>query len=245
MKLIIIRHGDPDYEHDSLTETGRLEAQCAAKRLAGHDITAFFVSPLGRAQETARYTLETMHRKARTLPWLREFEAPILHPDTGDVRVPWDWLPGVWTTEPAFYDRERWAETAVMREYGVGKEAERVYAGLDSLLAEYGYHREGGFYRVERPDHARCETLVLFCHFGVECVMLSHLIGCSPMVLWHGLCAAPTSFTVLTSEERRKGIASFRINTFGDTGHLYAEGYEPSFSARFCESYDNAEERHD
>ena len=28
MKLIIVRHGDPDYEHDSLTETGKIEAQC-------------------------------------------------------------------------------------------------------------------------------------------------------------------------------------------------------------------------
>ena len=81
--------------------------------------------------------------------------------------------------------------------------------------------------------------------FGVECVMLGHLIGVSPMVLWHGLCAAPTAVTVLSTEERRAGIASFRINAFGDTGHLYAAGKEPSFSARFCETFENAAERHD
>lgn len=245
MKLIIIRHGDPDYVHDSLTETGRVEAKCAADRLKGHNITAFYVSPLGRAQETARYTLEAMHRTAVTLPWLREFDAPIEHPDTGDKRVPWDWLPGVWTKEDAYYSKTRWAQTDVMQKFHVGKEAEIVWNGLDTLLAEYGYHRDGNYYRVERPDNAPCETIVLFCHFGVECVILSHLIGASPMVLWHGLCAAPTAFTVVTTEERRKGIASFRINTFGDTGHLYAAGLEPSFSARFCESYDNADERHD
>lgn len=243
MKLIIVRHGDPDYEHDTLTETGRIEAQCAAERLKAHlEIAAFYVSPLGRAQDTARYTLDALGREAETLTWLREFHAPILHPDTGDVRVPWDWLPGYWTNEPMFYDKDKWAETAVMREYGVGDEAQRVYQGLDALLAKHGYVRDGNDYRAERPN---TDTIVLFCHFGVECVMLAHLIGASPMVLWHGFCAAPTAITVASTEERRAGIASFRINTFGDTGHLYAAGREPSFSARFCETFANAAERHD
>ena len=33
MKILIIRHGDPDYEHDSLTETGWTEASLLAERL--------------------------------------------------------------------------------------------------------------------------------------------------------------------------------------------------------------------
>lgn len=243
MILMIIRHGDPDYEHDTLTETGRAEAKALAERLKAHpEIAAFYVSPLGRAQATAQYTLDALHRTAETLPWLREFEAPILHPDTGDTRVPWDWLPAVWTQEAAFYDKEQWAETEIMQRFGVGTEAKCVYDGLDTLLAKHGYVRAGNIYRAERPNN---DTVALFCHFGVECVMLGHLIGASPMVLWHGLCAAPTSVTVLSTEERRAGIASFRMNAFGDTGHLYAAGREPSFSARFCETFANADERHD
>ena len=31
MKLFIIRHGDPDYEHDSLTPTGRMEAEALSE----------------------------------------------------------------------------------------------------------------------------------------------------------------------------------------------------------------------
>ena len=31
MKIIIIRHGDPDYEHDSLTSVGENEAQALAE----------------------------------------------------------------------------------------------------------------------------------------------------------------------------------------------------------------------
>ena len=242
VRLLIIRHGDPDYEHDALTPAGQREAALLAERLRSEEIDAFYLSPLGRAQATARYTLDAMHRTGETLPWLREFHAKIQHPDTGDFRIPWDWLPAVWTAEPRYYDKDLWCETDVMRAHGVGQEAERVYAGLDAVLVAHGYVREGMLYRPERPN---TETLAFFCHFGVECVMLAHLTGISPMQLWHGFAAAPASVTTVRTEERRRGAVSFRISSFGDTAHLYAAGVQPSFSARFCETYDNTEERHD
>jgi probable phosphoglycerate mutase len=95
---------------------------------------------------------------------------------------------------------------------------------------------------VERANN---DTIVFFCHFGIECVLLSHLLNISPMLLWHGFCAAPSSITTVNTEERRKGIASWRVSAFGDISHLYAAGEEPAFAARFCECYDNTDERHD
>ena len=46
MKLIIIRHGDPDYEHDSLTQKGVREAQLLSDRISQLDVKAFYCSPL-------------------------------------------------------------------------------------------------------------------------------------------------------------------------------------------------------
>ena len=46
------------------------------------------------------------------------------------------------------------------------------------------------------------------------------------------------------TEERRDGLASFRMTGFGDISHLYAGNEEPSFMARFCECYDD-DTRHD
>ena len=77
---------------------------------------------------------------------------------------------------------------------------------------------------------------VFFCHFGLECVLLSHLLNVSPMVLWHGTAAAPTSVTTLNTEERREGIAYWRMASFGDISHLYVANQEPSFSCRFREN---------
>lgn len=89
------------------------------------------------------------------------------------------------------------------------------------------------------------DTLVFFCHFGLECVLVSHLLSVSPMVLWHGACAAPSSVTTFHTEERRQGIASFRMSSFGDISHLYANDEPPAFAARFCETYSNDKQRHD
>ena len=75
--------------------------------------------------------------------------------------------------------------------------------------------------------------------------MLGHLLGISPMALWHGFMAAPTSVTTVNTEERRDGIASFRVSAFGDISHLYVKGEEPAFAGRFCEMFSNTEQRHD
>lgn len=242
MKLLLIRHGDPDYEIDSLTEKGWREASLLAERISQLDVAAFYVSPLGRAKDTASVTLKAMQRQATELPWLREFHAPIPDFHTGEMRIPWDQLPVDWTAEPKYYDNTRWCETLPMLHGHVLEEAKRVWNGFDEILEQHGYVRQDHYYKALSPNE---ETLVFFCHFGVICVILSHLLGISPMILWHNFCAAPTSVTSLISEERREGVAIFRMNAFGDTAHLYAKGEPPAFAARFCETYQNQQQRHD
>ncbi len=60
MKLIIIRHGDPDYEKDSLTAKGWREAGLLADRISRLNVRDFYCSPLGRARDTAGVTLKRM-----------------------------------------------------------------------------------------------------------------------------------------------------------------------------------------
>ncbi|MBE6601419.1 MAG: histidine phosphatase family protein [Ruminococcaceae bacterium] len=242
MKLIIIRHGDPNYEIDSLTPTGWREAELLSRRVSKWDVKAFYTSPLGRARDTARPTLEKMGREATVLDWLREFPLDIVKEGETKPSCCWDWLPADWTSKAHFYDRDAWMDDPAFASVDMRAGYKYVTDGLDALLAEHGYRRENGYYRV---TEANSDTIVLFCHFGLQCVLLSHLLGVSPMVFWHGLCAAPSSVTTIYTEERRRGIAAFRVASFGDTSHLYVAGEQPSFSARFCETYDNFDQRHD
>lgn len=241
MKLLIVRHADPDYSIDSLTETGWKEAELLVPRLSKLDVKAFYVSPMGRAKDTASLTLKAMGREAEECPWLREFSASIRKPYEENMGGVWDWYPAEWTKEKRYFDRDAWIEAETMAGSDVPQEWKWVTENFDALLERHGYVRQGDVYRAERANE---DTVVLFCHFGLECVLLSHLLHISPMVLWHGFCAAPTSVTTLVTEERQEGIAYFRMSSFGDISHLYAGNQEPAFAARFCETFDNHEQRH-
>ena len=240
MKILIIRHAEPDYSIDSLTEKGRREAELLSERLCKLDIKAFYVSPLGRAKDTAAHTLQKLGRTAEEKDWLKEFWPKISRPDRENA-VAWDWLPEDWTKLEEFYSRNDWGNVSQMKEAGVYEAYRYVTDSFDELLASHGYKRKDGYYEVTDSNE---DTIVFFCHFGLECVLLSRLLNISPVLIWHGFCAVPSSVTTLISEERRKGAAYFRMNGFGDISHLYAGDEEPSFMARFCETYDNFDQRH-
>ena len=244
MKILIIRHGDPDYENDTLTEKGWREARLLADRISKLDIREFYVSPLGRAKDTAACTLEKMGREAIECQWLREFNRNLIRrPDVKDKRkIPWDWIPEELAKRPWLYDKDKWLDDDIIKEAGVDEEYRMVTGEFDALLAQHGYQRDGDFYRVVKPNNY---TIALYCHFGLECVLLSHLMNTSPYPIWHHFSAPPTSVTIVRTEERREGTALFRISNFGDTSHLYAGNEEESVSARFCECYMNADERHE
>lgn len=233
MHIYIVRHGDPDYAHDSLTPKGEIEAKLLADRLSRLDVAAFYCSPLGRAQKTASYTLEKTGRTAETLPWLREFEGRVPNPESGHSCC-WDRMPAYWTAVDDYYSYEKWMDAPLMRGSNVREQYEWVTAGLDALLAKHGYVHEGRLFRAVRPN---ADAIVLFCHFGVEGVILSHLFSVSPMIIWHSFRALTTSVTHLVTEEREQGIAQFTALQFGDIGHLWAAGEEPAFAARFCERF--------
>lgn len=241
MKLLIIRHGDPDYSIDSLTEKGRREAELLKERLLKLDITAFYTSPLGRARATAAPILSALGKEAEICDWLREFDGYVIDPATKEKRIAWDLMPSYWTAEPDFYDKSKWLKTPLIQSGNVRERYYSVCAELDALLKKHGYSHNGNIFTVDNENR---DTVALFCHFGVECVLLSHLLGISPTVLWHGFTALTSSVTTLVTEEREKGTAYFRCCGFGDISHLYAADEPPSFQARFCETYSCFEERH-
>lgn len=243
MKLMIIRHGDPNYEIDSLTPIGWKEAEALSVMMENIPVKEYYVSPLGRARDTASLTLKRVNREATVMPWLTEFTHKIekSREDPFSDAIAWDWFPVDWMRREEFFDKDKWVKSREMSEGNINVYYDEVCKGLDELLAKAGYNRDGLMYSTKLGNN---DTYVLFCHLGVECVLLSHLLNVSPMILWHNTCARPTSVTTLVTEERIKGEVVWRMLGFGEVAHLYKAGLEPSFAARFCETFENTEERH-
>ena len=235
MKLYFIRHGDPDYEHDTITERGKIEAQALVPRVAELNADAYFCSPLGRARDTAAPSLKYLGKTAEIKDWLQEFNAPIIDPYVGGIRCPWNLAPSMWTGDAKMYDKDNWFKTELMSTGNVAGEFKRVCDGLDALLAKYGYERIPGgnnTYKVVRPN---TKSLVFFCHLGISLVLMSHLFGISGPCMWQGFCPLPTSVSLVETEQWEKGIAHFRAVYVGDVSHLYAAGIEHSMSGFACE----------
>lgn len=241
MQILIIRHGDPDYQNDSLTEKGWREAELLRDRLTQIPIDAFYCSPLGRAKATAKPTLQALHKDAEICDWLREFDGTVIDPQDGNSTCPWDRLPSFFAGAPGYFHNEQWLSMPLFTNTNVGEKYRTVCENLDALLLRHGYRHTQTFFRVEQEN---TQTIAMFCHFGVACVLLSHLLNISPVALWQGFVALPSSVTTLYTEERQQGIASLRCCGFGDISHLYAGAEPPSFQARFCETFSNFEQRH-
>lgn len=233
MRLIFIRHGDPDYENDTLTEKGWREAELLSERVIQWENTDFYCSPLGRAQDTASVSLKKLDRHACTFNWLQEFPAAIEYPKPKDEHIPWDMMPGDWTKNKELYDKDMWDKTPLMKTGPVEQCYNTIKKGMDNLLSAYGYEREGSIYHTRASLKKKEErTVVLFCHLGVTLAALSYLLGISAPVLWHGFFLAPTSVTILNPEEIVPGEAYFRCQVLGDTRHL-SEGGEPISTAGY------------
>lgn len=236
MKILIIRHAEPDYPHNMLTEKGFREAEMLSDRLEKCGLTALYSSPLPRAVQTAEPTAGRCHREIQILDWLQEFRGAVLD-ESGNRRVSWNLLPRSWSLDRKLYSIDTWLSNPMMSSVNVRAEYENVTARLDELLSEYGYRRDGVIYRCVEN---RRDTIALFCHFGVGMVLVSHLTGISPVLLWQSMFLPTSSVSTFVTEERIEGEVVFKCMQLGDTSHLYANGESVSRSGLFGEFYGGA-----
>ena len=242
MRIIFIRHAEPDYSFDGLTPNGEKEAKALGNRIAKWNVDKFYVSPMGRAQATIAPALSILNREAITIPWLREYSYRV-EKAHGKAGVCWDFIPSDWANNPTMFTTNDWLN---IEPFCQNQEIRDVYFasknGLDEIIAEYGYIRKGNYfintkspkmkqinstcvdprthYGDTLPDSDNGPTIVMVCHFGIICLMLSHLLNIPFPALAQGTIIPPTGVTVVTSEERWDDEAFFRISQFGDVTHL-------------------------
>ncbi len=232
MKIILVRHAEPDYSIDSLTKKGWKEAEFLAERIQNlKNVRKFYVSPLGRARDTAATALKGTGIEPEVLPWVREFSGKCSDPRDGHIRNCWDLLPADWTKYPEMYDKDRWTEAPIYQGTNVAEQYEMVKNGLDGLLLEHGYKRDGNFYRVVKHTD---DAIVIFCHMAVSLIMIGYLTGIAPSLMLHGFFAAPSTVFEIETEERDADAAIFRVRSMGDYSHLYKAGERVSDSGFYA-----------
>ena len=177
MRIIFIRHGEPNYAKDCLTELGLLQAQAAAKRLERENIEAIYTSPMGRARQTAQATMDLLGIQDKTV---LDFMHEVSWGSNNDEMLLFDGHP--WNLVDQMvregYDlmRTNWQEHPYFAQNIITPQVEMIGRETDKWLYELGYAREGRYYRCLREDD-RQTTIALFCHGGSSTAVFARLFN--------------------------------------------------------------------
>jgi broad specificity phosphatase PhoE len=186
VELVLLRHGEPDWERKAetgdpgLTELGRTQALRAAANLTARSASAIYCSPLRRALETAQAIAPMQQLKLEAVDDLEEIRVPALRNLTQSevdsyfaaaarrtLQARWDGFPG----------GESFGDFHV-----------RVSSAVESILARYGIRSRLSeeFTVWSTPARGQPLRIVIVAHGGTNAVILAHLLGLPP-VPWEWL----------------------------------------------------------
>ena len=176
MRIIFVRHGEPDYQNDCLTAEGRRQADAAAERLREEPVSAIWSSTMGRALETAEPASRALGLPVQTLDFMREVnwgsrDGTPLFSDGH----PWN-LADELARQGYDLNTPDWREHPFFRNNRVCDSVDTVEKGIDGWLRKLGYEREGKYYRCVRGDSGQ-KTVALFSHGGSSCAAMGHMLN--------------------------------------------------------------------
>ncbi len=219
MRIVFVRHGEPDYAHDCLTERGRIQAKLAAERLREEGIEEIWSSPLGRAKETAEAASAVLGLPVRTLDFMEE----VTWGSANGAELfagghPWA-IADEMARQGIELNRPDWRDSPYFRTNRVLDSIDRVEAGIDGWLAGYGYVREGACYQhaAEEKQH---KTVAVFSHGGSSCAAMGHILGLPFPYAIALLHLDFTGITVVRLDSRVGTGALPQLKYVNDTGHL-------------------------
>ncbi len=252
MRLYIIRHADPDYPNNTITEAGHAEARALAQRLAGEGLTRLYSSPLGRAQDTAAYTAEVTGLQVGIEPWTRELAA--LRMPAGPLQggMLWDAHGHLLRAQREDALAERLEQLDIVRQTRLAAARAAAAADSDGSQSPSGDNNRPDPARVDRygevVEAVRSESdaflarhgydragtsyrvvrpnrerIAVFCHGGLGLTWLAHLLAIPMPLMWAGFWLPPSSVTTVLMDEREDDLATPRCLGVGDVSHLYAE----------------------
>lgn len=219
MRILFVRHGEPDYAHDCLTPLGEEQARAAAVRLREEGIEAIYTSPMGRARQTAEETAKVLGLEPIVLDFMHEIHwgsadgTPVFadgHPwHIADELASqgWDLTEREWKHHP-FFLHNRAVE-----------EVEKVERGIDGWLSSLGYEREGACYRCVREDEEQ-HTVALFSHGGSSSAAMGRILNLPFPYMCAVLHLPFTGITVIRLDRHQGSLRPPVLELAGDGKHI-------------------------
>jgi len=172
MNLYLIRHAQPNYENDTITEEGKKQAALLADWLKDIKVDELYHSSMGRAGMTASYLAEKWNLKPVSLDWAREVRWAHNTKGNVDSMSPWARKDRLIASEEFYPEGDTWREHPQTKDEEFIEDYDSHCKALDSFLEEHGYVRNNQLYKAVEPND---KTVVIVCHGGVISCLISYL----------------------------------------------------------------------
>lgn len=231
MLLYVIRHADPIYNPDSLTEKGKRQAEALGRRLAVHGLDRIYASPMNRAQMTAKPASELLGKPIQTLDWTSEDLAGKYMGFEDDVKGGWTWTFGInptrYKTEENLALGDKWYEGYPFNRSKAKEGYDIISKASDEFMESLGYKREGLKYKILKPND---EKVAVFCHYGFGTTWLSHLLGMNPIVFWSTFDINHSGVTIINFPNHSDGYTAPKVLCLSDISHFYGDRLPMQFT---------------
>lgn len=228
MLLYVVRHGDPIYVTDTLTERGKLQAEAVGKRIADAKVSKIFSSPMGRAMETADPACRLLGLTKNIEEWTHEIGDERLTPYPDGKLKSISFLQNTIYRENGNIDLpfEKAYECTAINESNMQSAMDYIVTNGRAFLKRLGYQEEKGVYRIiENND----ESVALFCHAAFARAWISHLLHIPLHIMWSSFGYTHTGVTVLEFANNENGFTAPRCLCYSDVSHLYKAGLDLTY----------------
>jgi broad specificity phosphatase PhoE len=205
--IYLIRHADPDYANDSITELGVQQANKLGAYLNDVPLTHIYSSPMGRARKTMEPTLENRNIEPVILPWLHELEG--------------NYIDNLWTWNVSLHELHTQPSLEKTIEDFMDQQRRQLVKSWTEFMHEHGYRRNGSGYQETR-EVAPGKCIAMFAHAGLILTLLSGIYEWPLVKTYTGVTYNPTAIThlrMLPVDE----IHQLRIESMAARPHLGVE----------------------
>lgn len=221
MLFYLIRHADPIYNPDSITELGKRQAEAVGKRLARYGIDEIYSSPMIRARQTAEPLSEILKKPVNIEDWAFEcFDEFAVTTEENKKMFCMNYQGTKFLSDENYPMFDNWFEMECLKTSKAKEGFERIKKSADDFFSRQGYIREGRVYKIEKPNDKK---IALFCHAGFASILIPYLLNVPPHIYWAGYDLSHSGVCVFRFKNFDSGYTSPKCLVHSDLSHLYAE----------------------
>jgi len=235
MLLYYIRHADPIYRPDSITEFGKTQADALAKRLKIHGFDEIYSSSSIRAQMTAEPTLKALDKSFDDVfTWACEdclWQTLTVPREDDPSRVDWAFRSGKYP-EMLNSDEIRqmgfdWHTHTDFKDFKFGEGILTFNKACDEFFLSLGYRHDlkRHCFIAEKPNDKR---VAFFAHQGIGLAFLSNILDIPYSIFATHFDLGHSSVTVVEFKEKN-GLVIPRVLQVSNDSHLYKEGVSTKY----------------